>query len=154
MDNRRKKAFEEMKGLPSNNAGRKVRYNYLVHVFDKDMHHDFISMSESDPLDNECYMDQDSKGSTWYYLVAKPIVQEATKVFKSAMPKLCGTPRREDDMDAEASPAIGNLAIANNELIVDACPLASSLQTIHVGQQMMPFEQKRNMQFLQTVAAQ
>jgi hypothetical protein len=125
MDKRRKKAVEEMKSLPSNNVGGQVRHEYLVHIFDRDMHRDFSSMSANNPLDNECYMDQDSKGTTWYCLVVKPIVQEATEVFKSAKPKMRGTRRREDDMDAEASPVV-----ANNELIVTVRALASSLQTI------------------------
>jgi hypothetical protein len=60
-----------------------------------------------------------------------------------------GTRRREDDMDAEASPVV-----ANNELIATARSLASSLQTIQVGQQMMQVGQQHNRQFLETVAAQ
>jgi hypothetical protein len=125
VDKRRKKAIEEMKSLPSNNIGGQVRHEYLVHIFDRDMHCDFSSMSANNPLDNECYIDQDSKGTTCYCLVAKPIIQEANEVFKSVKPKMRGTRRREDDMDAEASPVV-----ANNELIVTVRALASSLQTI------------------------
>jgi hypothetical protein len=149
MDKRRKKAVEEMKSLPSNNVGGQVRHEYLVHIFERDMHCDFSSMFANNPLDNECYMDQYSKGTTWYCLVVNPIVQEATEVFKSAKPKMCGTRRREDDMDAEASPIV-----ANNELIATVHSLASSLQTIQVGQQTMKVDQQRNRQFLETVSAQ
>jgi hypothetical protein len=149
MDKRRKRAVEEMKSLPSNNVGGKVRHEYIVHIFDRGMYRDFSSMSANNPLDNECYMDQDSKGTTWYCLVAKPIVQEATEVFKSAKPKMRGTRRREDDMDAEASPVV-----ANNELIATVHALTTSLQTIQVGQQTMQVDHQRNMQFLEMVAAQ
>jgi hypothetical protein len=142
MDKRRKKAIEEMKSLPSNNVGGQVRHECLVHIFDRDMHRDFSSMSANNPLDNECYMDQDSKGTTWYCLVAKQIIQEATEVMRV-------TRRREDDMDAEASPVV-----ANNDLIATARALASSLQTIQVGQQTMQVDQQRNRQFLETVAGQ
>jgi hypothetical protein len=65
MDKRRKKAADEMKGLRSNNVCGQVRHEYLVHVFDKDNHCDFSSMSANNPLDNECDMDQYSKGTTW-----------------------------------------------------------------------------------------
>jgi hypothetical protein len=60
-----------------------------------------------------------------------------------------GTRRCEDDMDAEASPVV-----ANNDLIATARALASSLQTIQVGQQTMQVDQQRNRQFFETVAAQ
>jgi hypothetical protein len=121
----------------------------ILCISDRDMHRDFSSMSAHNPLDNECYMDQDSKGTTWYCLVAKPLTQEATKVFKSAKPKMHGTRRREDDMDAEASPIV-----VNNELITTVRALASSLQTTQVGQQTMQVDQQRSRRFLETVAAQ
>jgi hypothetical protein len=139
MDKRRKKAAEEMKSLPSNTVGGQVGHEYLVHIFNRDMDQDFSSMSADNPLDNECYMDQDSKGTTWYCLVAKPIVQEATEVFKSVKPKMHGTRRREDDMDAEDSPVV-----VNNEPIATVRALATSLQTIQVGQQTMQVYQQRN----------
>jgi hypothetical protein len=41
MEKRRKKAVEEMTILPSNNVGGQVRQEYLVHIFDRDMHRDF-----------------------------------------------------------------------------------------------------------------
>jgi hypothetical protein len=130
MDKRIKKAVEDMKSLPSNNVRGQVRHEYFVHIFDMDMHRDFSSMSANYPLENECYMNQDSKGTSWYCLVANPIFQEATKVFKSAQPKMRGTRRREDDMGAEASSVV-----ANNDPIATVRALATSLQTIQVGQQ-------------------
>jgi hypothetical protein len=71
-----------MKSLPSNNSGGQVRHEYLVHIFNKELHRDFSSMSANNPLDNEWYMDQDYKGTAWYCLVAKPIIQEVTEAFK------------------------------------------------------------------------
>jgi hypothetical protein len=152
MDKRRKKAVEEMKSLPSNNSGGQVRHEYLVHIFNKDMHRDFSSMSANNPLDNECYMDQYYKGTTWYFLVAKPIVQEANEVSKLVKPKMRGTLRRGDDMDDEASPEICTLDAANNELSATVHALATSLQTMQIGQQTMQVYQQRNIQFLEMVA--
>jgi hypothetical protein len=63
MYKRRNKAVEEMQSLPSNNVGGQVRHEYLVHIFDRDMPRDFISMSANNSLDNDCYMDQDCKGT-------------------------------------------------------------------------------------------
>jgi hypothetical protein len=147
MDKRRKKAVEDMKSLPSKYVGGQVCHEYLVHIFNRDMHRDFGSMSANNPLDNECYIDKDSKGTTWYCLVAKPIVQEATEVFKAVKPKMHGR-RSEDDMDSEASPAV-----ANYELIATVRVLATGLQTIKVDHQTMQVYQQRNRQFLETVAA-
>jgi hypothetical protein len=62
---------------------------------------------------------------------------------------MCGTRRREDDMDDEASPVV-----ANNELIATVRALESSLHMIQVAQQTMQVDQQHNRQFLETLAAQ
>jgi hypothetical protein len=61
-------------------------------------------MSANNPLDNECYMGEDFKGTIWYCMVVKPIVQEAIEIFNLAKPKMGCTRRSEDDMGTEASP--------------------------------------------------
>jgi hypothetical protein len=120
-------ATNEMKSPQRNNFGWQFHHGYLVHVFDKDMHCDFSSMSSDKPIRNECYMGEDYNGTTWYCLVSKPIIQEAIEIFKWTKANMRGMRRRKNDMDTEASPATSALAVANNELITTLCALMNSL---------------------------
>jgi hypothetical protein len=131
MDTQRKQSIQEMKTIPGNIIGGKVRKQCLVHTFDKDMHHGFGSMGSGNPLTNEVNSGEDERGTFSYFLILKPIIQEVVEVFRSAKPKSCSTQRREEEMDTEAAPSHG----ADPELLATMRALATSIQTMQVGQQ-------------------
>jgi hypothetical protein len=120
MDTQRKQPIQETKTIPGNSIGGQVRKEYLVHTFNNDMHRYVGSMGSENPLTNEVNSGEDERGTFWYLLIAKPIIQEAVEVFRSAKPKSRSTQRREEDMDTEAAPSRG----ADPELLatMHACP--------------------------------
>jgi hypothetical protein len=124
MDTLGKQPIQEMKTImktiPGNSIGGQVRKEYLVHTFNNDMHRYVGSMGSENPLTNEVNSGEDERGTFWYLLIAKPIIQEAVEVFRSAKPKSRSTQRREEDMDTEAAPSRG----ADPELLatMHACP--------------------------------
>jgi hypothetical protein len=63
MDTQRKQSIQEMKTIPGNSIGVKVHTEYLMHTFDKDMHHDFGSMCSGTPLTTEVNSGKDEKGT-------------------------------------------------------------------------------------------
>jgi hypothetical protein len=130
MDNQRKQAIQEMKTIPSNSIGGQVRKDYLVHLFDNDMHHDCGSIGSGNPLTNEVNSGEDDKGTFWCFLIVKPTVLELVEVFRSKKPKLCSTRRREEKMDTKAAPSLD----ADPELLATVRVLTTSILTMHIGQ--------------------
>jgi hypothetical protein len=76
-----------MKIIPGKSIRGQVRNEYLMHTFDKDIHCDFGSMGSGNPHRHEAHSGEDEKGTVWYFLISKSIVQEVVEVFRSATPK-------------------------------------------------------------------
>jgi hypothetical protein len=107
------------------------------------MHRDFGSIASGNPLIIEINSGEDERGTVWYFLIVKLIVQEAVEVFRSAKQKLHSKQRREEESDTEAAPSRG----ADPELLATMRALATSIQTMQVGQRCTDH-------FLQAVAEQ
>jgi hypothetical protein len=143
MDTPKKQAIQETKTIPGNSIGGQVSKEHILHRFDNDMHCNFGSMGSGNPHTNEIESGEDDKGTFWYFIILKPIVQEVVELFRLVKPKSRSTRIREEGMYTEAAPLRG----ADLELLATMCALATFIQTTQVCQ-------SRTDHFLQAAAEQ